>query len=256
VNLGALLAARGDRTSVVELRAALGSLAAELGVPAGRPTIPALAGAELLGDEAEVAKALYGLGPSPLFVMAAPADGWASARIRPEDMTALAATLARDHRYVILDLPSGVNDVVEEGLRRADRVVLVSSADHRTLRRAASAVPILVELGLVGGTAVVVVNSRDASVDSASSDELGGRLFGRIGAQVLRVPHAGRALAQAARSGQPVVVVEPEGAVAIALTLVARELPGGFSESAAGRTVDRRRRRAGRFFRRARLERG
>ena len=102
--------------------------------------------------------------------------------LRPEEADAITAdlltralaVLRRTFRYIVVDLAPAVSEPVLAALDAAEQVVVVTAPDLSSVKSAADALDILVELGVPDGRLAVLLNHRssNAAVERATVERL------------------------------------------------------------------------------------
>jgi pilus assembly protein CpaE len=154
VNLAAELAGRDRRVALIDADLQFGDVAVTMGL--GRSST--LRDAVELGTRLDpfALQTMMTSHASSVLVLPGPTDPSAADLIRPVDVARVircAATLAD---IVIVDVPSGLNELGLEILDGADRIVLVLAPDVANLKNARLEIDMLAKLHLAAKTKVIV----------------------------------------------------------------------------------------------------
>jgi septum site-determining protein MinD len=208
-NLGAVLAAAGYETAVVDADLGMGNLAGALGVDDDGPTVH-----DVLAERAPVADARRE-GPVGLSVL--PASD-ALADFGAADPSNLAALLdALDAEVVLVDTSAGLSHDSVEPLRIVDEVILVSTAERGALQDASKTRDVVGRLGTPLAGAVATRMTADADPDAVAD---------RLGVPVRGSVPDDPAVSTAAETGDPLVVAAPDSPATGAYRRLAADLTG------------------------------
>ncbi|AXG05825.1 hypothetical protein DU500_04885 [Haloplanus rubicundus] len=212
-NLGAVLAAGGHETVVVDADLGMGNLAGALGVDADEgPTVH-----DVLAGRATAAEARRE-GPVGLGVLPASdsLDDFGAAN--PSNLTALLDGLDEAGAEVVLvDTSAGLSHDSVEPLRIADEVLLVSTPERGALGDTAKTRDVAGRFGTPMAGAVVTRIASDTDLD-AVADRLGVPIRGSIPDDP--------AVSAAAEGGDPLVVAAPDAPATDAYRRLAVDLTG------------------------------
>jgi septum site-determining protein MinD len=209
-NLGAVLAAGGHETVVVDADLGMGNLAGVLGVDAGEgPTVH-----DVLAGRATAAEARRE-GPAGLGVLPASdaLDDFGAAN--PSNLTALLDGL--DAEVILVDTSAGLSHDSVEPLRVVDEVLLVSTPERGALGDTAKTRDVAGRFETPIAGAVVTRTASDTDLD-AVADSLGVPIRGSIPDDP--------AVSAAAEAGDPLVVAAPDAPATDAYRRLAAALTG------------------------------
>jgi len=210
-NLGAVLAAGGHETVVVDADLGMGNLAGALGVDVDDgPTVH-----DVLAGRTAAAAAVRE-GPVGLSVLPASTalDDFRAAN--PSNLAALLEGLP-DAETVLLDTSAGLSHDSVEPLRVADEALLVSTAERGALGDTAKTRDVAERLDTPLAGAVVTRATPETDTD-AVADRLDVRIRGTIPDDP--------AVSAAAAAGEPLVVAAPDAASTDAYRRLAADLSG------------------------------
>jgi septum site-determining protein MinD len=213
-NLGAVLAAGGYETAVVDADLGMGNLAGVLGVDAdAKPTIN-----DVLAGTAEAADAIRP-GPAGLSVLPASADLDDFASADPSHLAALLEAI--DASVVLLDTSAGLSHDSVEPLRVADEVLLVSTAERGALSDTAKTREVAARFDTpVAG--VVVTRAVLETDDGGSADAR--TVADRLGVPVRGTVPEDPAVSAAAETGDPLLAAAPDAPATDAYCRLAADL--------------------------------
>jgi septum site-determining protein MinD len=223
-NLGAILAAGGHETAVVDADLGMGNLAGALGIdPGDGPTVH-----DVLAGTASVAEAVRE-GPDGLTVLPASSDIDAFGDAVPENLERLLGAVDAD--VVLVDTSAGLSHDSVEPLRVADEVLLVSTAEPPALADTERTREVADRLGTpVAGA--VVTRVRDGTDLGAVSERLGVAVRGEIPED--------DAVTEAAAAGRVLVSTDPDTPAIRSYRRLAADLTGDAAlEPAASAGGDR-----------------
>jgi len=225
-NLGAVLAAGGHETVVVDADLGMGNLAGALGVDAGDgPTVH-----DVLAGQATAADAFRD-GPVGLSVLPASDDLDDFGAANPSNLATLLGDIDAD--LVLVDTSAGLSHDSVEPLRVADEVLLVSTPERGALGDTAKTRDVAGRFETPMAGAVVTRTTAETDLD-AVADRLGVPIRGSIPDDP--------AVSAAAEAGEPLVVAAPDAPATNAYRQLAADLTGdeslapaeGEDETAAG----------------------
>jgi septum site-determining protein MinD len=209
-NLGAVLAAGGHETVVVDGDLGMGNLAGALGVDTGDgPTVhDVLAGRTLATDALRE-------GPVGLSVLPASDDLDDFGAANPSNLATLVDDLDAD--VVLVDTSAGLSHDSVEPLRVADEVLLVSTPERGALGDTAKTRDVAGRFETPMAGAVVTRTTAETDLD-AVADRLGVPIRGSIPDDP--------AVSTAAEAGDPLVVAAPDAPATDAYRQLAADLTG------------------------------
>lgn len=209
-NLGAVLAAGGHETAVVDADLGMGNLAGVLGVdPDAGPTVHDVLAGTARADEARRE------GPVGLSVFPASDDLDDFGTADPANLSALLDGV--DAETVLVDTSAGLSHDSVEPLRIADEVLLVSTPERGALGDTAKTGEVADRFGTTVTGAVLTRTTPETDVTAA-----GERLDTSIRGTVPDDP----AVSAAAEAGEPLVVAAPDASVTDAYRRLAVDLTG------------------------------
>lgn len=220
-NLGAVLAAGGRGTVVVDADLGMGNLAGALGVAVGAgPTVHDVLAGRVTAVEAR-REGLVGLGVLPA---SDDLDDFGAAN--PSNLTALLDGLdGADVEVALVDTSAGLSHDSVEPLRVADEVLLVSTPDRGALGDTAKTRDVAGRFETPMAGAVVTRVTAETDLD-AVADRLGVPIRGSIPDDP--------AVSTAAEGGEPLVVAAPDAPATDAYRRLAADLLGDESLAPAG----------------------
>jgi septum site-determining protein MinD len=209
-NLGAVLAAGGHATAVVDADLGMGNLAGVLGVDAGAgPTVH-----DVLAGTARVDDAVRE-GPVGLSVLPASDDLDDFGAADPANLSTLVDGI--DAETVLIDTSAGLSHDSVEPLRVADDVLLVSTPERGALGDTAKTREVADRFGTPVTGAVLTRTTPETDTATA-----GARLDAPIRGSIPDDP----AVSTAAETGEPLVVAAPDAPATDAYRRLAAELTG------------------------------
>jgi len=134
--------------------------------------------------------------------------------ISPEQAAAIVDATSEMSDHTILDIPAYPSEAGREAMRRAWRVFIVLEPEPASMRAAEVTLDSLRTAGVTGQLMGAVVVNRAAVPVGPNLDELGQRLNVEIHAVI---PPAAEPCAAAQRSGNPVVLSQPESVYAVSI---------------------------------------
>ncbi|MBD3292575.1 MAG: response regulator [Armatimonadia bacterium] len=220
VNFAASLAARGKSTIAVEMRGRHGSFSSLLSrSPAENISHLVEFGAGQITQDTVASRLLRT--PYGLRVLFGPQETRQEVDISPEQAAAIVDAASEMSDYTILDIPAYPSEAGREAMRRAWRVFIVLEPEPASIRAAEVALDALRTAGVTGQLMGAVLVNRAAVPVGPNLDEVGQRLNMEIHAVI---PPAAEPCAAAQRSGNPVVLAQPESVYAVSLTEAADRL--------------------------------
>lgn len=212
VNLGAAIAAAGERVAVVDTDLGMANLAGFVSLRAETTTLH-----EVLAGEAAVEDATYRLAED---LVAVPSGTTLEeyARTSPEALAAVVDRLREGVDRVLLDVGAGVSHETVLPLGLADAVVLVSTPEPAAVHDTKKTVELT---DRAGGTVAGLVLNR-VHDDGVSS----GAIADRLGVELLAEVPEDPAVRDSVFAGTPLVVAEPESPAALAYRRLAATLAG------------------------------
>ncbi|WP_338740952.1 P-loop NTPase [Haloplanus salilacus] len=209
-NLGAVLAAAGHETAVVDADLGMGNLAGVLGIDThAGPTVH-----DVLSGAAGVDDAVHE-GPVGLSVIPASDDLDDFGAADPANLSALLDVI--DAETILVDTSAGLSHDSVEPLRIADEVLLVSTPERGALGDTAKTRDVVGRFGTT--VAGVVLTRTTADTDTATA---GARLDAPIRGTIPDDP----AVSAAAEAGEPLVVAAPDAPATDAYRRLGADLTG------------------------------
>lgn len=141
--------------------------------------------------------------------------------IGPQHIRAIVEQMARTFDYVILDTPGTFNDLVEEALRAATLVLLVTSMDMASIKDTVLALDMLRSWSFPEEKIKLAINHSN-SANSINEDDVQRTLDYKV---MWRIPFD-RLASASTQLGQPVVSAQPAARVSQAITSIARSIGG------------------------------
>lgn len=209
-NLGAVLAAGGHDTAVVDADLGMGNLAGALGVdPDAGPTVH-----DVLAGTADVADAVRE-GPVGLSVVPASDDLDDFGAADPANLSALLDALGAE--TILLDTSAGLSHDSVEPLRIADEVLLVSTPEQGALGDTAKTREVVDRFGTTVAGAVLTRTTAETDAATASA---------RLDAPIRGTIPDDPAVSAAAEAGEPLVVAAPDAPATDAYRRLGADLTG------------------------------
>ncbi|WP_168216154.1 cell division ATPase MinD [Halorussus halobius] len=195
INLGAMLADRGNEVVVVDTDLGMANLADFLEFEIGSPALH-----DVLAGEADVDDAVH-RAPGDIDVLPSAPDIEAFARSDPKNLDGVVATLRETYDYVLLDTGAGVSYDVLVPLALADGVLLVATPDVASVRDTAKTGELAerVESEVVGA----VLAQRSSDILNADDVEE------TLGTDVLAVVPQDEAVPMGIDAGRPLAAFAP-----------------------------------------------
>lgn len=171
VNIAYLLATEFKKhTVLVDFDLQYGTAATDLNIRTDGELLDALNNPERI--DTVFLDALITRHKSGLDVLPSPADLSAYDKMTPESVSRLISVLAETHDHVIIDLPTCINPGVEQALRLANPVFIVTQDSVPMLRNLKMMLERLPLRGIPGSHIEVIQNRFGSSVNDITSSEL------------------------------------------------------------------------------------
>lgn len=159
--------------------------------------------------DATVVKASLTNHPSGLYVLSAPESPAEAEDVRPEQITAIIAILAREFEYVILDTPAGLDEITLTAMESATDLLLVCGTDVASIRSMRKEVEAFDQIGLTLQRRHFALNRADARVGLEIRD-----IEGTVGLEVdVQIPSS-RTVPLSMNQGSPILESQPRSPVA------------------------------------------
>ncbi|MFB6195716.1 MAG: P-loop NTPase [Haloplanus sp.] len=209
-NLGAVLAAGGHETVVVDADLGMGNLAGVLGIDADDgPTVH-----DVLAGTADISEAIRE-GPDGLGVVPASNDLDDFGAAEPSNLASLVTDL--DASVVLLDTSAGLSHDSVEPLRIADEVLLVSTPERGAVGDTVKTREVTDRFETSVAGAVLTRVTPETDVDDVRD---------RLGVPIRGTVPEDSAVSAAAESGKPLTVAAPDAPATAAYRRIAADLTG------------------------------
>ncbi len=219
VNLAASLAQSGeDAVVLVDADLQFGDVAIMLRLTPTQTAADAAAVADKL-DTAMLAELLTRHEPTGLYVLAAPAEPSLADQVTPATFAILLDEVRAHFAYVVVDLPSHLDDLVLHAVSEADHVVFPVQMDVPTLKNARLGLQVFELVRIPLERVILVVNRADSRGNLELRDV---EKSLQMKADVV-IPDAA-AIPQAINKGQPVVLDNPRARVVSAFGELAHQV--------------------------------
>ncbi len=158
---------------------------------------------------------------SGVYILPAPRHPSEWESIGPHHIRAIVGELAKSFDYVVLDTPGTFNDLVEEALRIATLVLLLTSVDMASIKDTVLALDMLRSWSFPEEKIKLAVNHAN-SANSINEDDIQKALDYTV---YWKIPFD-KAVGSSTQLGQPVVLADPQSRVSQSIIGLARSLSG------------------------------
>jgi pilus assembly protein CpaE len=219
LNLGVTAARNGVDTVVVDANPGFGDISMLAGVAVTRTVLDAAAAPDRVDE-------FLTPGPLGVGILASSPGPTAAAQVSTDDLRRILERLRERHDLVIVDSPRVVDDAHLMIVELADELLVTVIADMASLRNTRSYLALLESADLARDHRIVLNREGDMNGTNGTDFRAAfGRLDHSLPFNAIRVAHAGN-------RGIPVVVSDPESALARAFT----EIVAAIASSAEGCT--------------------
>lgn len=213
VNLGASLAATGERVVIVDADLGMANLDSFLGLTPDGPTLH-----EVLAGKVDVSEATYDA-PGNLDVVPSGAELAGYADVDTSALAEIAAELRAEYDYVLLDVGAGVTHDSVLPLGIADAVLLVTTPDIAAVRDTVKTREITERLD---GTVMGLVLTRVGHRFDLDAQEVAGKLSTRL----LAIVPEDEAVGESLFAREPTVVHAPDSPASTVYREFSRAIAG------------------------------
>ncbi len=216
--LGLAHAAPGE-VVIIDLDLQFGDVSSALGLNPEHSFADAIRDFEKL--DAPALKAYLTPHPTGLFVLCAPATPTEADDLTPEHVERVVSLLAESFRYVVIDTPSGLDEITLAALELASDLVLLSATDVPSVRSTRKEIDALKVIGKPSQQWHFVLNRADARTGLTV-----GAIETAVGVKVDVAIPSSRSVPVSLNKGEPVLGSDPRSPVSLAITqLVSRLTP-------------------------------
>lgn len=236
VNVAAALAAKGKKVAVIDLKRQFGDVATYLNVPQGESVADLAAEGSITPA---TVRSYLSTAECGIQVLAGPSDPDSAQSLTGPAVETVVSMMRSDFDYVILDLPSGMDDFVRTAMSVCDTVYLVLNPELSALKNAKVCMGILARYALADRFKLFITKSGHSFIERKDMESaLGMKACADI-------PFDGNAVIEANNRGVPLVSSSARSAAARAyLDFTAAEFSLG-SDAAKGFLAIRRRKNHG-----------
>ncbi|HEV8516093.1 MAG TPA: AAA family ATPase [Candidatus Limnocylindrales bacterium] len=225
-NLAVALHQGGEPTVLVDGSFQFADLRALLKVPLDAPSILDLPTDRIA--EGDLSEVLW-RDPSGIDILLAPPRPEMAEMVTTRDVDKVLSLLRRVYRYVLIDTPSGLSDVVLTFLDQSDVILQIVNAEYPTLHNARATREMFKAIGYSAAKLEYLLNRADSGgIDPAQVEQVLGK------APVHSVSSDGRLVVEANNQGMPFVLTDPAAAVSRDIGRIATSLTGAEGKVAAG----------------------
>ena len=216
-SLASSLAARGEKTALVDLDVAFGDVAVTLNLFPARD----ISDAAMVGDSLDLTtlESMLTVHASGLKVLAAPHEPGRSELITPESVTRVIELLAATYDHVLVDTPPALDERVLAAIDTSDLALLVATLDVPALKNLRAALDTLTLIGVSPERQRVLLNRADAEVGVSLAD-----VPAALGRPVSAILPSSRDVPGAVNRGEVLVTANPRHPFSVAIARIATDL--------------------------------
>lgn len=216
VNLAVLLSRRNETVCAYDLNLEHGDLPVLLDLQPKASVAEAVRDMERLGDGFQWDDYLV-RHPSGARLLAAPFKPHEATSLGDDVLQVVTQQMRTLHDYVVADLPPTYGDVALSVWEGADRIVVITSPEITSLRRTRELLAVMQNLQIPDERVLLVLNRvlEVPGIDARRTEQFLRRPV------AVTVPYGGAACIEAVVAGRPIVLGQPQSAVAMALTELA-----------------------------------
>jgi pilus assembly protein CpaE len=215
INLAAALAQKHPgRVVLIDLSLQYGDVGAALNLPTSH-NITDLLGANGTSDS-EAIRLVLAPAPGQMLVLLAPTTPEQAEDVSVAHLTSLIETLRHDFNFIVIDMPSHINEVSLHTIEAADHLVMVTDLSVTGVKNARLTRGILETLAIDPTKVLVVANHREGA---GELDRRGAETF--LGARIaIEIPFAPDVVAMSINKGVPFVISSPSAPPSNALRAI------------------------------------
>jgi pilus assembly protein CpaE len=226
-NLAVALHRAGNKTVLVDGSLQYADLRALLKVPMDAASILDLPTDRIA--ETDLSEVLW-RDPSGIDILLAPPRPEMAEMVTPRDVDKILSLLRRVYSHIIVDTPSGLNDVLLGFLDQSDLILQVVNAEYPTLHNARATQDTFKAIGYPASKIHYLLNRADAGggIDSSQLEQALGK------PPAFAVTSDGRLVVESNNQGMPFVLADPSAAVSRDVDRIAAALAGAQETAGAG----------------------